>query len=134
MSPFLLLAALADLAAAVVHGLVGHRLILVPLKYARLFSTRAFGAADMSRRVLVVTWHLTTATFAASALMMSLWASGTVPSGSGPLFVAAMHASFLLIGLAVMTPRITSVFRRRIPVTFVALMTTVAVMGWLGSS
>jgi hypothetical protein len=133
MNPFLLMAALADLAAAVVHGLVGHRLILVPLKYARLFSTRAFGAADVSRRVLVVTWHLTTATFAASALMMSLWASGIVPGGSGPLFVSAMHATFLLIGLGVMGPRISGLFRRRIPVTFVALMTTVAVMGWLGS-
>lgn len=133
MNPFFLVAALADLTAAVVHGYVGHRLILTRLTRDRLFSTGAFGDADMSRRVLVVTWHAVTAAFASSALMMSVWAFGTVTSESGPLFVSAMHTSFLVVGLAVVSPRISGVLWRPIPVAFVALMATVGLMGWLGS-
>lgn len=133
MNPFFLAAALADLTAVVVHGYVGHRLILTRLTRERLFSTRAFGDADMSRRILVVTWHAVTAAFASSALAMSLWALGTAPSDSGPLFVSAMHASFLVVGLAVAGPRISGIWRRLIPVGFATSMTTVVVMGWLGS-
>ena len=135
MNPFLLVAALADLTAVVVHGYVGHRLILARLTPERLFSTRAFGDAVSTRRVLLVTWHAVTAAFAASALGMALWAFGTVTSDSGPLFVSAMHAGFLVVGLTVMGRRLTGLLRRPrlIPVGFVTAMTTVVLMGWLGS-
>jgi hypothetical protein len=133
VNPFLLVAALADLTAVVVHGYIGHRLILARLTRERLFSTRAFGDADMSRRVLVVTWHAVTAAFACSAVMMAVWAFGNVMGDSGPVFVSAMHASFLVVGLAVAGSRIRGNWRRLIPVGFVTSMTTVVLMGWLGS-
>jgi hypothetical protein len=133
VNPFFLIAALADLTATVVHGYIGHRLIMTRLTRERLLSTRAFGDADMTRRVLLVTWHAVTAAFACSTLMMSLWAFGTVTSGSGPMFVSAMHASFLVIGLAVVGRRISGLLMRPIPVAFVTGMTTVGLMGWLGS-
>jgi hypothetical protein len=133
VNPFFLVAALADLTAVVVHGYIGHRLIVARLTRERLFSTREFGDADMSRRILVVTWHAVTAAFACSALMMSLWAFGTVMGDSGPLFVSVMHASFLVVGLSVAGPRINGIWRRPIPVGFVTSMTTVVLMGWLGS-
>jgi hypothetical protein len=133
VNPFFLVAALADLMAAAVHGYIGHRLIITPLTRERLFSTRAFGDADMTRRVLLVTWHAVTAAFASCALMMFLWAFGTMTSESGPLFVSAMHASFLVIGLTVVGRRLSGLLRRPIPVAFVTGMTTVGLMGWLGS-
>ena len=39
MNPFFLIAALADLTATVVHGYIGHRLIMTRLARERLFST-----------------------------------------------------------------------------------------------
>ena len=118
------------------HGYVGHRLILTPLTRERLFSTGAFGDADMTRRVLVVTWHVVTAAFGSSAVMMFVWALGGLDGRSGPLVVTVMHASFLLVGLAVVGGRFRGLVKwpvRPIPVGFVTLMTTVAVMGWLGA-
>ncbi len=132
MNPFFLVAAVADVTAVVAHGYVGHRLILARLTRERLFSTHSFGDAGATRRVLLVTWHAVTTAFASSALAMSLWAFGTVTSESGPLFVSGMHASFLLVGLAVGGRRISSLLKP-IPVAFVTCMTTVALMGWLGS-
>lgn len=135
MNPLFLVAALADVTAVVVHGYVGHRLIVSRLTRERLFSTREFGDADMSRRVLVVTWHAVTAAFACSALAMALWAFGTGTGRSGPLFVSAMHASFLVVGLVVMGRGISGLLRRPkpIPIGFVTCMTTVVLMGLLGS-
>jgi hypothetical protein len=132
---FFLVAALADVTAVVVHGYVGHRLILSRITRERLFSTDAFGDAAATRRVLVVTWHAVTAAFASSAVMMSLLAFGAVTSESTALFVSAMHAGFLLIGLAEGNSRIIALIRRPrlIPIGFVTSMTTVVLMGWLGS-
>jgi hypothetical protein len=132
VNPFFLVAALADVTAVVAHGYIGHRLILTRMTRENLFSTRAFGGPDATRRVLLVTWHSVTAAFVSSALMMFLLAFGAVTSGSGPLFVAAIHASFLVVGLAVVGPRIRGSLKP-IPVAFVTCMTTVTVMGWLGS-
>ena len=44
-----------------------------------------------------------------------------------------MHVSFLLVALAVTGRRIGRMWRRPIPVAFVLVMTSVALMGWLGS-
>jgi hypothetical protein len=132
VNPFFLVAALADVTAVVAHGYIGHRLILTRMTRENLFPTRAFGGADATRRVLLVTWHAVTAAFICSAVMMFLLAVGAVPGGSGPLFVAVMHASFLVVGLAVVGPRISALMRP-IPVGFVTCMTTVALMVWLGS-
>jgi hypothetical protein len=135
VNPFFLVAALADLTGVVVHGYVGHRLFMTPLTGERLFSTREFGDGNTSRRVFLVTWHAVTAAFASSALMMLLLAFGAVTSRPAALFVSAMHASFLIVGLAVMGRGMSALLRRPrpIPVGFVTAMTTVALMGWLGS-
>lgn len=133
MNPFFLMAALADLTGVAVHGFVGHRLFLTPLTSERLFPTREFGNAERSRRVYVVTWHAVTAAFASSAIMLLLMAFGAVTSRPAALFVSAMHIGFLIVGLVVSGPR---TFRRPlkpIPVAFVTAMSTVALMGWLGS-
>lgn len=133
MNPFFLVAALADLTGVAVHGVVGHRLFLTPLTSRHLFATKEFGNAERSRRVFVVTWHAVTAAFATSAVMMFLLTFGAVTSRPTALFVSAMHIGFLLVGVVVSGPR---AFRRPlkpIPVAFVIAMSTVALMGWLGS-
>ena len=133
MNPFFLVAALADLTAVFAHGYLGQRLILDRLTTEHLFETRAFGTAEATRRVLLVTWHAVTAAFASSALMMSLLAFGAVTSRPTALFVSAIHAGILLVGLAVAGRRILDGPVRPIPVLFVTCMTTVTLMGWLGS-
>ena len=135
MNPFFLVAALVDLTAVAVHGYVGHRLFITPLTGERLFPTREFGDADMSRRVYTVTWHAVTAAFASSAVMMFIWAFAGRTDTSGPALVAVMHAAFLVVGLAVSGRRIAGLIRRPrlIPVGFFTCMTTAGLMAWLGT-
>ena len=133
MNPFFLVAALADLIAVVAHGYLGQRLIMDRLTTEHLFETRAFGTAEATRRVLLVTWHAVTAAFASSAIMMVLLAFGAVASEPAALFVSALHAGVLFVGLAVAGRRIFDGPLRPIPVVFVTCMTTVTVMGWLGT-
>ena len=133
MNPFFLVAALADLVAVFAHGYLGQRLILDRMTTERLFQTREFGTAEATRRVLLVTWHAVTAAFASSALMMSVLAFGAVTSRPAALFVSALHAGILLVGLAVSGRHILDGPLRPIPVVFVTCMTTVTLMGWLGS-
>ena len=133
MNPFFLVAALADITAVVAHGYLGQRLIMDRLTAEHLFETRAFGTREATRRVLLVTWHAVTAAFASSAVMMSLLAFGAVTSRPAALFVAALHAGVLLVGLAVAGRHIFEGPLRPIPVVFVTCMTTVTAMGLLGS-
>ena len=133
MNPFFLVAALADALAVAVHGYVGHRLFLTPLTDDRLAPAHGFGDTAASRRVFVVTWHAVTAAFACSAVMLLLMAFEAVTSATTARFLSAMHISFLLVALAVTGSRIGRMWRRPIPVAFVSVMATVALMGWLGS-
>lgn len=133
MNPYFLAAALADVLAVAVHGYVGHRLFLTPLKAEHLFAAPGFGDAAAARRVFVVTWHAVTAAFACSAGMMLLLASGAVTSAPAARFLSTMHVSFLLVALAVTGSRIGRMWRRPIPIAFALVMTTVALMGWLGT-
>lgn len=126
------MAALADSIAVVVHGLIGHRIIMKPLTPDRLFSTQAFGDADISRRALLVTWHVPTAAFACSAVAMFLSAFGYIGSMALPLFLSVMHASFILVGLWIFRVRAARLWRP-IPLTFLACMSTVALTAWLGA-
>lgn len=132
MNIYFLLAALADFTAVVMHGIVGHRAIITPLTRDRLFATRAFGDTDMSRRILVVTWHIVTAAFAFAAVVLSLLSFGLVTGAAVPRFLAAMHASFLLVGLGVVGGRFRALLRP-IPALFAICMSTVCLTGWLGS-
>lgn len=132
MNAYLLAAAVADLVAVVVHGVVGYRVLLAPLTAERLFATRAFGDAHASRRVLLAGWHLVTAAFAISAAVMGLLSLGVAASPSLALFVSAMHASFLVVGLGILWPRLDQL-RRPIPAAFVACMSTVCLLAWHGS-
>jgi hypothetical protein len=131
VNPYFLIAALADLTAVAVHGYIGHRAFLTPLTAERLFPTREFGNAERTRRVLMVSWHAVTAAFASSGLMMILLASGAVTSRPAALFLSGMHASFLLVGVAVGGGRISTSLKP-IPIAFFTCMTTVILMGWLG--
>ena len=133
MNPFFLVAAVADVLGVAVHGVVGHRLFLTPLSDDQLFPAPGFGEAGATRRVFVVTWHVVTAVFACSAVLMVLLASGAVTSAPAARFVSAMHVSFLLVALAVSGTRIGRMWKRPIPVAFFFVMATVALMGWLGA-
>ena len=133
MNPFFLVAAVADLIAVVAHGYLGQRLIMDRLTSERLFETRAFGTAEATRRVMLVTWHAVTAAFVSSAVMMALLGFGAVTSRPAALFASALHAGILLVGLGVAGRHIFDGPLRPIPVVFVTCMTTVTVMGWLGT-
>ena len=104
-----------------------------PLTSDRLFATDAFGGAEISRRVFIVTWHLVTAAFATSAAALLLLALGTAADTMLPRFIAAMHASFLVVAGVVLLRRRPGLIARPIPIAFVSCMTAVAVMGWLGA-
>jgi hypothetical protein len=132
VNPFFLVVALVDLGGVFMHGLVGHRLFITPLKSDRLFPTSLFGDAAWSRRVFMVTWHAVTAVFAVSAAMMLLMAFGAVASPPAALFVSAIHVGFLVVALAVSGRRIAWP-PRRMPLGFVMGMSTAALMGWLGT-
>lgn len=132
MNGYFLAAALASLVAAVVHGAYLHRAMLTPLAPNRLFPTPPFGDADMSRRILVVAWHQVTAALACSAVAMCLLAFGAIASAPLPLFVGAVHAGFLLVAFVVVGARFGELVRP-VPLAFVASMSTVSVMAWLGS-
>ena len=132
MNPFFLVVALVDLWGVFMHGYVGHRNFLTPLRADQLFSTRLFGDAAWSRKVFIVTWHIVTAVFAASAGMMLLMAFAGVDSRPAALFVSTLHISFLLVALVVSGRRIAWP-PRRMPLAFVTGMSTAAVMAWLGT-
>lgn len=129
---YFLVATLAGFTAGIVHGVIVYRIIMTPLTPDRLFPTHSFGDADMTRRIMVVTWHLPTAVAALSGVVLTLLAFGVVTTVSVALFISAVHASFILVGLWVARGRFGQVLRP-IPITFFASHTTVCLMAWLGS-
>ncbi|MBI3537925.1 MAG: hypothetical protein HY070_10240 [Chloroflexi bacterium] len=130
---YFLLATVADFTAVIVHGIIGHRVLMSPLTRDRLFPTRAFGDEDMSWRIFAVTWHVVTAAYASSGVALLLLALGLLHGTSLPLSLSAMHATFLIVGVSIVGRRLLSALRRPIPIMFAICMTTVCVAGWLGT-
>jgi hypothetical protein len=132
--PSFALAAVADLAAVLVHGVLGHRALLSPLRRDRPLATRAFGDADVSWRVLAVAWHVVTATFVCSGAALLGLAAGTAPESAAlPRFLSALHASFLIVGVSLVGRRALVAFRRPIPIAFAVCMTTACVAAYVGA-
>ena len=132
--PLLLVAAFADFVAVFVHGYIGHRLYMTPLRRVRLWATDAIGDEDITWRVFAVTFHVVTATFACSGIALLLAGFGTLPGTSLPRTLAAMHASFLLVAAVIIRSRIAGAWRRPIPIGFATIMSTVLLAGWFGAS
>jgi hypothetical protein len=134
MNEYLLTAAIACFTAVIVHGVIGHRALFRPMSTDRLFETRQFGDADMTKRILVVAFHIVTVVFATSGVALLLLALGEIASVSLPRVIGTMFAGFLVVALAVLRSRMLSAMRYRIPIAFAICMTTVAVASWIGSS
>jgi hypothetical protein len=133
MNVYYFLAMIASGTAAIVHGVVGHRVMLLPLGVDRLFSTRAFGDEENGRRVFIVSWHIPTAVFAVTACAMGMLTFGLTTSSELPRFISVLYATFLPLGWVVAGRRWQSLVVRPIPVAFFTCVTTVAVTGWLGA-
>ena len=125
-------AALADFTGVIVHGILGHRILFSPLGRDRLFATSAFGDEEMTRRILLVAFHLVTAVFACSGIAFVLLALGRVEGTATARFIGAMHLSFAVTAVGIVGERALAAFRRPIPIAFGSVMTTVGVLGWLG--
>ena len=132
MSVALLLAAIADSVAVLVHGVVGYRWAARQLGAVELPGSSLFGDADMTRRVFDVTWHAVTAAFAVSAGALYLMAFDAFDSPELLRFLSALHVAFLLVGAAVMLRRLDALLGR-IPPVFATCMATVAVSTWFAS-
>lgn len=112
LDAYFLIAAVADFTAVIVHGIIGHKVLMSRLTRDRLFPTHAFGDEDMTWRILVVTWHVITAAFASSGVALLLLALSLLHGTSLPLCLSAMHAAFLLVGVSIVGRRLLSAFRR----------------------
>lgn len=134
LRPLLLVAGFADFVAVFVHGYIGHRLYMSPLRRKRLWATGAIGDEDITWRVFAVTWHVVTATFACSGIALILAGFGTLTGTSLPRTLAAMHASFLLVAAVIIRRRVAGTWRRPIPIGFATIMSTVLLAGWFGAN
>jgi len=134
MNGFFLVGAIASFTAVFVHGVLGHRALFSPMSPDRLFETRQFGDADMTKRILVVAFHIVTVVFATCAVALLLLALGEVSSVALPRMIGTMYGGFVLVALAVLRGRAIAAFRGWIPIAFAIAMTTVAVGSWVGSS
>ena len=128
-------AALLAFVAAVIHGGVGEKLVVMRLRTDVLEPTR-FGGPTMTKLMIRVTWHVATLAFAVTGSAMA----ACVPAGSGAACAgvgrvsAAAYASFAVLaiglGIALRGRRAWKLFVRHPgPVAFVA----VAVLAWRGS-
>jgi hypothetical protein len=127
------LAGCADLVAVFTHGLLGYRWAKRQLLPGRLAASAEFGDADMSWRIFAVTWHAVTAAFLTSALA-SLAVAGGLIAGGVSRFIAVMHGSFLLVGVAFVAARLPEAMRRPIPIVFASCMTAVTILAWVGAA
>jgi hypothetical protein len=126
------LAGLAALTGVFVHGYIGHRVLLTPLTTERLFATRSFGDEQMTWRVLVVSWHVVTATFFCSGMALVLMALGRLDAPGLPRFLSVLHASFVMVAFGILGTRLFGVIGKPIPIAFTICMSTASIGAWLG--
>ena len=132
MDALLLVGAVGAAGAALVHGVVGHRWLAQQLGAVELPSSSLFGDADVSRRVLRMTWHVVTAVFAVTAVTLLLMSLDVFGGDELLRFLCALHVVFLLLGAAVFARR-PDAWLRPVPPVFVTCMGAVAVTSWLAS-
>jgi hypothetical protein len=130
----LIAAGILALAAAAIHGGAGEVLVVRKLSLETLPST-AFGGSRMTKAMIHVTWHLTTAAFIGAGV--ALLAAGTVLDGdaasavarAGAAAVTAFAVVMLVLGLVdTGTPR--SMLRHPAPLLFAAM----AGLAWWGAA
>src|SRR5579859_7821622 len=113
-----LAAALADLTAVVVHGVLGHRAVITPLTEARLFEAPMFGDANIVRRVIVFTYHAVTLVFLLSAIAICRHALGSHDDAGALRFIGAIHCAYVVVAVAIIGRRVLDAFRRPVPILF----------------
>jgi hypothetical protein len=106
---------------------------MAQLRSVELQPTRLFGDGDVSWRVFAVTWHIVTAVFLASAVVLYLAAFDALDSRELLRFIAIIYAAFLGVGLIYLVKRLDAL-RRPIPPIFVTGMVAVSVLAWAASS
>jgi hypothetical protein len=127
--PLFLLGALGGFTGVFVHGVLGYRAVVAPIA---LFPTKAFGDEDMTRRILLVGWHLITLFFGLSGAAFLLLALGALEGTALPRFLGSVFAAFALCAFALVGARLPAALKRPIPIAFSSVMATVALVGWLG--
>jgi hypothetical protein len=133
MDALIVVAALADTAAVLVHGVVGGRWAKQQLAAVELPTTALFGNADVARRVFGVTWHAVTGTFATCAGALYLMAADAIAHEPAVLrLICVLHVVVLVVGLSFFLRRLDAL-KGVIPPIFVTCMSAVAVTTWLAS-
>jgi hypothetical protein len=130
-------AALAASLGAYAHGVVGNRWLTAHLRSTETArtaaSTRLFGARDVSRQVLGLTWHALTAVFLASAVALYLSVVGALDSRDLLRFIAVINAAFLGVGL-IYVRGFRRLLRLPMPALFFAGVLTGALFSWIASN
>jgi hypothetical protein len=130
--PLILAGALAILGATI-HGLAGELLVVRKLSPAMLPPTR-FGGPGATRRMIKVTWHMTTIAFVAVGCALLVAGSalhGDTRRGLGLLAAGACTGfAGLAVGMGAGAPGFPrSLLRHPAP----AMLTATAVLAWLGA-
>jgi hypothetical protein len=128
-----IVAALADFTLVFTHGVSGQRGFVLPLRRERLFPSRQWGDEDMTWRIFAATWHLVTAVFVSCGVVLLLLAMGVLRGNSLPLFISALHATFIVLAVSIVGPRVLVTLRRPFAITVVISLVTVCVASWLGT-
>src|SRR5438105_5000706 len=115
-NPTFLVASLADFTGVFVHGVLGYRALIAPLFPDRLFATRSFGDADITRRIFITQWHLVTAVFFCSGVALLLLGMGVLEGLWLPRFIGAVHTAFVLIAALIVGRRLPAAAPRPIPI------------------
>jgi hypothetical protein len=126
-----LLGAAGGFVGVIAHGWYGHRAVVSPLR-ERTFATTSFGDADMTWRIWLVSWHLITLYFALTGVTFLLLALGAVDGGVLPRFLGSVFAAFGVTAFLILGRRLPAALPRPIPIVFTLVMTSVALVGWLG--
>jgi hypothetical protein len=129
--PLFLLGALGGFTGVYVHGALGYRAVIAPLR-ERAFPTGAFGDAEMTWRVWRVGWHLITLFFGGSGLAFLLLWLGRLDGTALPRVLGSLYGGFALLAFALLGGRLPAALRRPIPILFTSVMTAVTLAGWLG--
>jgi hypothetical protein len=127
-----IVAALADFAAAIGHGVLGQRGVVSRLTPGGLFSS-SWGDEDMNRRLLSFIWHFATAAFLFSGVALLLLALGVLEGRALPLFISVLHAAFFVLAVAFVGPRLLQTLRRPVPLLACLCLMVVCVVSLLGT-
>ncbi len=141
--PSALIAAIAALMIAAVHGIAGHRWMNAQLGSVDLrptpISERLFGEREVTWRVVGVAWHGLTVLFLGSAAVFLLTAFGALESRDLLRFVVIDLVAVLVVGLIYMGgvifgEKTLDAFRSPVPPFFTVAMVAMIAFGWIASN